>query len=102
MIKDFIFLKIFIFIKLISVLIPLTFAHSDEINIESLDELILNIDQEKKTLLIDNKIIIDKNLIIPKNISLEIGKKGSFYLKNFFEMHIRGEILGIKKKNLLF
>ena len=75
-------------------------AHSKEIKIESLDELILSLDQESKTLLIDDIILIDKNIIIPKNISLRISNSGSFYLKKYFEMHIKGEILGVKKKFL--
>ena len=102
MTKKIVLFRIFFFSIIIACLILFNSAHSKEIKIESLDELILSLDQESKTLLIDDIILIDKNIIIPKNISLRISNSGSFYLKKYFEMHIKGEILGVKKKIFYF
>ena len=94
--------RIIIFIKLFLFSIIFSIAHSQEITVYSQEELIENIDNGQKKILISSKIIIDKEIIIPNNVSLKFSDDGYFFFKNIFEMNINGEILGAKKKIFFF
>ena len=94
--------RIIIFIKLFLFSIIFSIAYSEEITVYSQEKLIENIDNGQKKILISSKIIIDKKIMIPKNVSLKFSDGGSFFFTNIFEMNINGEILGAKKKNILF